>query len=88
MVAWLWSAAYAPTFYATLHDYIASLPGQVCLFGWTVAFYYHLGNGVRHLFWDMGMGFSLPQMTKSGWAVLVFTAIMSWGFLYRHIGSV
>ena len=27
------------------------------LIGWTFAFLYHFLNGVRHLFWDLGLGF-------------------------------
>ena len=84
MVAWLWSAAYAPAFYATLHEALASPLGKLCLLGWTLAFYFHLGNGIRHLFWDAGYGFTLPVMARSGWAVIVFTLLMTattWGLL-------
>jgi len=83
MMIWLWSAAYAPAFYVTLHSGLASTLGKLCLFGWTLAFYYHLGNGIRHLFWDIGKGFSLPVMTRSGWAVIIFTLLMTaatWGY--------
>ena len=82
LVAWLWSIAYAPAFYSTLHDIIASPVGQLCLLGWTAAFYYHLCNGIRHLFWDIGKGFTLPVMTRSGWAVIfatLFLTAFTWG---------
>jgi succinate dehydrogenase / fumarate reductase cytochrome b subunit len=84
MATWLASAAYAPGFYATLHNTLASPAGEVFLFGWTAAFYYHLSNGIRHLFWDIGMGFTLPQMHRSGWAVILLTVILTaltWGFV-------
>jgi len=84
MVTWLWSAAYAPSFYATFYSGLASSLGKLCLFGWTCAFYYHLGNGIRHLFWDIGKGFTLPVMNRSGWAVIVFMLLMTaatWGFI-------
>ncbi len=77
IVLWLWSAAYAPVFYSTLHDCLSSWFGQLCLFGWVAAFYYHLGNGIRHLFWDVGLGFSLPVMRRSGLVVLAFAAVMT-----------
>ena len=82
IVAWLWTAAYAPASYTSLYDLLTSLPGRVLLLGWTLAFYYHLGNGIRHLFWDAGVGFSLPVMSRSGWAVLFFTCALTaftWG---------
>merc|ERR1711862_43332 len=31
---------------------------------------YHLFNGVRHLAWDMGHGFSMPELYKTGYTVL------------------
>jgi succinate dehydrogenase / fumarate reductase cytochrome b subunit len=56
---------------------MASILGQLFLLGWTLAFYYHLCNGIRHLFWDMGKGFTLPVMHRSGWAVLICTLIFT-----------
>eukprot|EP01135_Chromosphaera_perkinsii_P000046 Nk52_evm1s20 gene=Nk52_evmTU1s20 len=43
-------------------------------FGW--AFWYHSVNGFRHLAWDFGKGFQLPDLYKSGYGVLgVSTAL-------------
>lgn len=77
LVLWLWSAAYAPAFYPTLHEALSSMLGQLFLLGWTAAFYYHLCNGIRHLFWDIGKGFTLPVMHKTGWAVVVIAALLT-----------
>ncbi len=77
IVLWLWSSAYAPAYYTTLYSQLSSIPGQICLFGWVLSFYFHLGNGIRHLFWDMGIGFSLPVMKRSGLAVVGFTLVMT-----------
>merc|ERR1712065_134067 len=33
-------------------------------------FTYHFANGIRHLVWDMGKGFELPQLYQTGYAVL------------------
>lgn len=35
---------------------------------WTVSF--HVFNGLRHLAWDMGHGFQLPDLYKTGYFVL------------------
>ncbi len=77
LVAWLYVAAYDAANYSYMHDLLSSIPGKLLLLGWTLAFYFHLANGIRHLFWDMGQGFSIPQTTRSGWAVLIFTLIMT-----------
>ncbi|NDB83238.1 MAG: succinate dehydrogenase, cytochrome b556 subunit [Alphaproteobacteria bacterium] len=33
--------------------------------------FYHFFNGIRHLFWDMGIGFSISELHFSGWLVVV-----------------
>ena len=47
------------------------------LIGLIVATWYHTLNGIRHLAWDAGRGYSLPEMYRSGYMVLVGTAAMS-----------
>lgn len=87
--AWVWAAAYSPECYADIQAFASSILGKLFLFGWTVAFYYHLGNGIRHLNWDMGRGFSIPEMTRSGWLVVVFTLAMTvftWAIVLRKVG--
>jgi len=55
---------------------------RVFIFGWTLALYYHLLNGIRHLFWDIGKGYGLCIMQKTGWLVLVGTVLLSVGSWY------
>ena len=33
--------------------------------------FYHLCNGIRHLIWDMGAGFEIDTVYKSGKVVVV-----------------
>lgn len=40
-------------------------------------FMFHLFNGIRHLTWDMGYGFSLRALYKSGYSVLALAIISS-----------
>ena len=89
IVVWLWSVAYASAFYTTLHGWLASDIGRALLLAWTAAFFYHFSNGIRHLFWDIGWGFSLPQVSRSGWTVIFFTLAMTavtWGFVTSSVG--
>ena len=69
---WLVAAAYGPEQFATAQGFIGSWIGQLLLWGFTFALFYHLGNGVRHLAWDFGWGFELGQLRTSGIAVLIF----------------
>ena len=78
MVIWmLLAAASGEAAFALFQSFNASLLGQVMLFGWTVSLFYHMGNGVRHLFWDIGKGYEIPTAYRSGYAVLAFTALLT-----------
>jgi len=72
---WLVAAAYGPEQFATVQGFIGSWIGQLLLWGFTFALFYHLGNGVRHLAWDFGWGFELDRLRTSGLAVLVFAGV-------------
>jgi succinate dehydrogenase cytochrome b subunit len=64
---WLVSLAGGEQSYLAAANAFASPAGIVFLVGWTFAFLYHLLNGVRHLFWDVGYGFERTQRHASGW---------------------
>ena len=89
LIWWLVAAAIGPDAYAGVRDFLGSWIGLVLLFGWTVALYYHLCNGIRHLVWDTGHGFDLPQVYAGGWAMLVATAaltVVTWVVGLGHWG--
>lgn len=71
---WLVAAAYGPDTFATVQGFMGSFIGQLILWGFTFALFYHLGNGVRHLAWDFGWGFELAQLRTSGIAMVAFAA--------------
>jgi succinate dehydrogenase / fumarate reductase cytochrome b subunit len=76
MIAWwLVAAALGEEQYNIAMNFIRSPLGIFMMFGWSVAFYYHLFNGVRHLIWDTARGFKLKQAYTSGYVVLLFTAL-------------
>ena len=77
VVYWIGAAAYGPDSYARAQEVIWSWFGRLCLFGFSVCLFYHLSNGIRHLFWDIGWGFEKAQVNASGIAVLVATAVLT-----------
>lgn len=77
LVWWLAAAAAGPEAFATAQGFIGSWLGLLLLFGWSVALFYHFCNGIRHLFWDAGYGFELPQAYASGWAVVIATGVLT-----------
>ena len=74
---WLYNVAYGEQQYSAIHGFLSGIVGQLLLIAWSAALYYHLSNGIRHLFWDAGKGFSLPVVTKSGLAVLASAATLT-----------
>jgi succinate dehydrogenase / fumarate reductase cytochrome b subunit len=76
LVYWLTAAAAGPGRYAAALDTFASPLAQLVLFGVTFSFCYHLLNGVRHLFFDMGHGFELKTARASGWAVAIAALLL------------
>jgi succinate dehydrogenase / fumarate reductase cytochrome b subunit len=74
---WLISLADGAAPYAAAMDVLASPLGLAALIGWTFAFLYHLLNGVRHLFWDVGLGFERTQRRLSGWFAVLGAAALT-----------
>jgi succinate dehydrogenase / fumarate reductase, cytochrome b subunit len=83
---WLVALAAGERSYAAAAKLLAGPAGLACLIGWTFAFFYHLLNGVRHLFWDVGRGFERTERHLSGWlavlGALVLTAC-TWMLMWR-----
>lgn len=87
LVVWLVTLAAGKPAYEEVHQFFASLPGQILLVAWSAMLYFHLCNGVRHLFWDIGHGFELRTVDISAVLALVVTALLTaltwqmfWGF--------
>jgi succinate dehydrogenase / fumarate reductase cytochrome b subunit len=90
LLCWLLAVAQGPEAFDRLQDFNGSIIGRILLFGWSVAFFYHLLNGIRHLAWDAGFGFELPTAYKSGYAVLIGTALLTvaaWVIGYFQMGA-
>jgi succinate dehydrogenase / fumarate reductase cytochrome b subunit len=69
LVIWVVFASASPSTYAMFQSFNVSVLGRIFLGGWLFCVFYHLFNGIRHLFWDMGYGFELKDAYLSGWIV-------------------
>ncbi|MDP7650883.1 MAG: succinate dehydrogenase, cytochrome b556 subunit [Rhodospirillales bacterium] len=74
---WLAAAAYGPDAYATAQALLTSWIGMLLLLGFTIALYFHLCNGIRHLFWDIGWGYEMETTTASSVAIIVGTVVLT-----------
>ena len=85
LVAWLVAIAMGPAGYAAFARHLAAWYGQLLLLGWSWALLYHLCNGVRHLCWDLGWGYSVPVLYRTGYAVVAASLLLTgaaWGLAY------
>lgn len=77
LVYWYLAVAAGGETYATMQWLYGSMLGLLALFGWTFCLFYHLCNGVRHLFWDAGIGFAYETACASGLAVAVASGVLT-----------
>ncbi len=77
LVWWLLAAATGPDAFNTAQAFWYSWIGRLMLFGWTWSLFYHLSNGIRHLFWDAGRGFELKTTYASGWTVVTASFVLT-----------
>lgn len=84
VVWWLVALAQGEAAYQSMRKVMSHPILLILLLGWTLALFYHLLNGIRHLLWDTGMMLDLGPARTSGWVVvalsIVLTAIV-WGSL-------
>ena len=72
---WIMSIALGGSYAEGAAAVTSSLPGRIVLFRVSLALMYHLFNGIRHLAWDAGFGFRIPQVYASGYTVLALTVV-------------
>lgn len=77
LVYWLVALAGGEQSYAGAQAFFGSWFGQLVLLACTFSLFYHLCNGVRHLFWDIGVGFELETAYRSGYAVVGASVVMT-----------
>ncbi len=80
LVWWLIALASGPQAYQSAQQLLGSTWFKAPLIGWTFCFFFHLANGIRHLFWDMGLGFEPRQFRASGWGVVIVAALATAGY--------
>jgi succinate dehydrogenase / fumarate reductase cytochrome b subunit len=90
LAGWALALASGPDAYGAYAGVLASLPGQVVLFGVALALFFHLAAGVRHLFWDFGKGFAPRRADTTAifaFAFAVVAAIALFAVIHMSPGS-
>jgi succinate dehydrogenase / fumarate reductase cytochrome b subunit len=90
LVLWLLALAGGAEAYVNFQACFNNWFAQLLVFGWTYALFYHLCNGIRHLFWDVGRGFEIETLYTSGKAVMLISVLMTavtWYFAVSRLGG-
>ena len=82
LVWWLVALAHGGGYYEFVRLVAGHVLGRLVLLGFFVATIYHLANGMRHLFWDFGVGLSLEGVYRGGYLVLAVTGLSVLGGVY------
>ena len=77
LVLLLAAAANSPETYELIHQQLGSWYGQVFLLGLTFSLYLHFCNGIRHLFWDVGLGFELNTVDRTAKLAIFFSIVFT-----------
>ena len=80
LVGWLVSVVVGSDAYTVMNAWWRTPIGMLMLFGWTFCFFYHLANGIRHLFWDIGRGFEKRHARMTGWTVVIVAIVLTLAF--------
>lgn len=75
--AWLLAGMAGPDAFSAAQAIVLSGLGRVVLFLLTLALFYHLCNGIRHLIWDSVQAFELRDIYLGGWMVLGASLILT-----------
>ena len=85
LALWLIALAQGPETFATAMMIISHPLGQIVLFGYSVALFYHMCNGIRHLNWDRGSGLEIEAVYRSGKITIVAAVCLTaalWSVIY------
>jgi succinate dehydrogenase / fumarate reductase cytochrome b subunit len=77
LAIWLVCLASGPRAFGTIQSVLGSWFGMLVLFGFTIAWAFHLLSGIRHLAWDAGYGFHPKEFRRTGIVVLAGTAAIT-----------
>lgn len=81
MAIWFLAAGLGEDSYNKAMVFIDTPMTELVFAGWAFALFYHMANGIRHMFWDVGIGLNEKAAISTGWIVLLFAlaaTALSW----------
>ena len=69
--------SFGPEYYQLFLYMLNHVVIKIILIGTIFSLVFHLSNGIRHLFWDMGMGSSIKDSYMSGYLVILISILLT-----------
>ena len=85
LALWMIALAQGPEAFAMAMLVVGHPLGQLVLFGYSAALFYHMCNGIRHLNWDRGSGLEIESVYRSGKITIALAVILTailWSVIY------
>ena len=70
IIAWIAAVAAGAEYYKSIKFFYSSPPLLLVLSISLWGLWYHFFTGIRHLYWDLGLGFNLRSVSLSGWIAI------------------
>jgi succinate dehydrogenase / fumarate reductase, cytochrome b subunit len=77
IVWWLTAAATSDEYFNLVQGFFGHWFGRLVLFGFTWSLVHHTLGGIRHLIWDMGLGFELPSVERGAQITLIGSVVIT-----------
>ena len=77
LTCWLISLVMGEEVFNSFHQQMTTWYGKLFLAGFIFSLFYHLVNGVRHLFWDAGLGLDISTTYKSGYLTMFLSIVLT-----------
>ena len=77
LVWWLVATVSSPGAFAVADWVLRSWIGFIVLTGSAWALWYHTLAGIRHLFYDAGIGLEIDQARNSSWAIIAGSVVLT-----------
>lgn len=75
LTGWVLSLEMGPDAFGAYAGALAGPVGSVILFLIVLGWLFHLANGLRHLFWDIGKGFRPRTADATAWLAIAFAIL-------------
>lgn len=77
LVWWLVAAVSGPRAFAAADWVVRSWVGFIVLTGSAWALWFHTLSGIRHLFYDAGMGLMVDDARRASWAIIIGSVVLT-----------